>query len=185
MKLRVSDIPDQGISLSFAWSKTSLDVFMAPNDPYEIDFVEPLDVQVTFEKRAKCIHVSGSVRGTLTMTCHRCLDHFHWHLNLSLETFLFNKTQIDTLVEDEEVELENERLEEEFFDGEEIDVDLIIAEEIFLSLPQVLLCSENCKGLCPQCGANLNRESCTCRKMSSSPFAVLLQRKNLLPAAHS
>jgi uncharacterized protein len=184
MKLRVEDIPDEGLSLSFSWSKASLEAFMAPNDPYEIDFVKPLEVKLDFEKQANCIHVSGVVGGGLIMTCHRCLDTFSKRLDLPLETFLYSKPQGAVNVT-EEVELEEEELEVEFFDGEEIDVDLIIAEEIFLSLPQVLLCSDDCKGLCPQCGANLNREPCTCRKVSDSPFAVLLQRKNLFPEAHS
>lgn len=183
MKLRIEEIKDEGIELSLSWGKVSFEAFMAPKDPYEIDFVRPLDVHLSFEKRPNCIHVQGSVQGNLIVTCHRCLDKFIWELNLPLETFLYDKSYMDSLAT-EEVELEEEDFEEEFFDGEEIDVDLIIAEEIFLALPQVLLCSEDCKGLCSRCGANLNRESCKCEKVIDSPFAALLKRKNLLPVAN-
>lgn len=184
MKLRVDDIKDEGIQLAFEWDRSSLSAFMAPNDPYEIDFEKPLDVNLSFEKGSNHVHVFGSVRGQLIMTCHRCLDQFPWKLDLTVETFLYNKSIIDRS-ESDEIELGEEEIEEEFFDGEEIDVDLIIAEEIFLSLPQVLLCSENCKGLCARCGANLNRESCSCKKTADSPFAALLQRKYQFPVAHS
>ncbi|MCX7821882.1 MAG: DUF177 domain-containing protein [Syntrophobacterales bacterium] len=180
MKLRIEDIKDEGVEISLMWSRVSLSAFMAPNDPYEIDFSEPLDVHLIFKKKPNCVHVSGTVKGALIMTCHRCLDHFSWILDLPLETFLYDKSYVDKGVA-EEVELEDKDLEEEFFDGEEIDVDLIIAEEIFLALPQVLLCSEDCKGLCSHCGANLNRESCTCKRAGNSPFSALLRRKHLLP----
>lgn len=184
MKLRLDDIKEEGIRLSIEWDRNNLSLFMAPKDPYEIDFEKPLDVDLFFEKRASYVHVSGAVHGQLVVTCHRCLDRFPWRLDLPVETFLYSKAVIN-VPEDEEIELKDDDLEEEFFDGEEIDVDLIIAEEIFLSLPQVLLCSEDCKGLCARCGANLNRESCKCQKTSDSPFAALLQRKNQLPVIHS
>lgn len=48
--------------------------------------------------------------------------------------------------------------------GEYIDVDKDVREEILLNFPAKLLCSERCKGLCVQCGANLNKEKCKCCK---------------------
>lgn len=182
MKIRIEDIKDEGVELSFSWDRMSFETFLAPNDPYEIDFDGPLDVRIFFKKRSNCIHVRGNVHGRLIATCHRCLERFSWELDLPLETFLYNKSYMDATVT-EEIELEEEELEEEFFEGEEIDVDLIVAEEIFLALPQVLLCSESCKGLCSQCGANLNREPCACKKAIDSPFASLLQKRHLLPVA--
>ena len=70
----------------------------------------------------------------------------------------------------------------EFFDGEEIDIDLLVVEQIVLALPFKALCSEECKGICPHCGANLNLEPCQCAgKQADSPFATLQAIKQRLP----
>ena len=75
-----------------------------------------------------------------------------------------------------------EDLAYEFFDGEVIEIDQLVAEQIFLTLPVKVLCSEECKGLCPGCGANLNDEACRCKVDDrKSPFAKLVAIKTGLP----
>jgi uncharacterized protein len=55
-----------------------------------------------------------------------------------------------------------------------IEVDQLVAEQIFLALPVKVLCREDCKGICPGCGANLNEEACLCKAGGTqSPFAKL------------
>src|SRR5208337_5273924 len=76
--------------------------------------------------------------------------------------------------DEEEKDLEPEELAYEFFDGEVIEVDQLVAEQIFLALPVKVLCGEECKGICPGCGTNLNEEACRCKADSrQSPFAKL------------
>ena len=73
-----------------------------------------------------------------------------------------------------EIDLQPEDLDTEFFDGVTIDVDLIVAEQIFLALPQKPLCQRECAGLCSGCGADLNREECKCEKIErGSVFQAL------------
>ena len=57
----------------------------------------------------------------------------------------------------------------EFITGEEVDVDEIIREQIYLSLPLKSLCNETCPGLCPRCGVDLNQESCLCDREQGHP----------------
>jgi uncharacterized protein len=74
----------------------------------------------------------------------------------------------------DEIDLRPQDLDTEFYDGATIDVDLLVAEQIYLALPQKPLCSQDCHGLCPGCGANLNQESCRCEdKPGDSAFAAL------------
>jgi uncharacterized protein len=81
-----------------------------------------------------------------------------------------------------EKELEPDEIVCEFFDGEVIEVDQLVAEQIFLALPVKVLCSEDCKGICPGCGANLNEEACRCRAdRGQSPFEKLKSIKQGLP----
>ena len=62
----------------------------------------------------------------------------------------------------EEVELSAEEMGLIPFAGEEIDLREALQEQFIMALPQRALCREACKGLCPHCGADLNRVSCGC-----------------------
>jgi uncharacterized protein len=59
-----------------------------------------------------------------------------------------------------------------------IDLDDIIRQQLLLALPMKKLCSEQCKGMCLRCGANLNQNACGCDgEPQDSPFAILAQLK--------
>ena len=55
-----------------------------------------------------------------------------------------------------------------------LDLSQLALEDVFLSLPSKLLCSEDCKGICPQCGKNLNEGPCDCKKEIDPRLAALL-----------
>ena len=55
------------------------------------------------------------------------------------------------------------------YDGDRIDLDEIVREQILLALPTRQLCAEDCKGLCPSCGANLNEKACGCEQQQTDP----------------
>jgi len=76
------------------------------------------------------------------------------------------------------VELRTDDLDFGFYEGEVVDLSPLIYEQIMLQIPMKILCSEACKGLCPQCGANLNVGNCDCRKdQGDERFAVLRNLK--------
>jgi uncharacterized protein len=79
----------------------------------------------------------------------------------------------------QEVELDSGDLDEDYFQDDELDLNALLREQILLTLPLKPLCREECRGLCRQCGANLNREPCSCTapKLHSS-FAGLEKLKN-------
>ena len=57
----------------------------------------------------------------------------------------------------------------------ELDLDELVNEEVSLSLPNKILCKDDCKGLCPKCGANLNVKQCNCKKDVDPRMEALLQ----------
>ncbi len=179
MKIRVEDIPREGKRLVFKWGNDSFKGFTTIHDPYDMKVIDYLHVDIFLTREKNHIRVAGQINGKFEVQCHRCLEDFHYPVNINVETFLYKQSDISPGAE-EEIELDREDLDQEFFDGVEIDVDLIVAEEIFLSLPQVMLCSENCKGLCPLCGTNRNINECNCSLMANSPFAALLNMKKSL-----
>ena len=61
-------------------------------------------------------------------------------------------------------------------DGYSLDLDELVFSDVILDLPAKHLCNENCKGLCPQCGANLNLTECSCQEEDIDPRLAVLKR---------
>ena len=64
--------------------------------------------------------------------------------------------------QEDEVELSDREVVVGYYDGERLDLGDVVREQLFLSLPLKRLCREDCRGLCPTCGKNLNTGACGC-----------------------
>lgn len=98
--------------------------------------------------------VEGRVTGELTMECARCLVKFPYHYNVAIKETFMDENQIEFEV-DEEMEIHP-------LEDDEIDVISYLEAAVLLSIPHTVVCSEQCKGLCPECGANRNEKDCGC-----------------------
>lgn len=102
----------------------------------------------------------GTLETEATLKCSRCLESFHSDLKSNLSTS-FVPTPVDSEPEGER-ELNPGDIDVEYYSGNEINLAQGVYDQILLSLPMARLCKEDCKGICPQCGINLNNESCSC-----------------------
>lgn len=171
MRIRVDEIPESGRRLHFHWDQSRFSLFLPPEDPFPVELARPLNVNLEIRKEVDHIRITGTIEGVLRTACHRCLTVFTRPLNETVDIYLVEEEES---LSEEEIELEMEDLDYEFFDGEVIEIDRLVVEQVFLTLPLKVLCSEECKGLCPRCGANLNEDSCHCPRDSlDSPFSIL------------
>jgi uncharacterized protein len=76
---------------------------------------------------------------------------------------------------DGEREIEEDDLTTAFYENDEIDLGHLMHEQFVLSLPMKPLCEEACKGLCPECGTNLNRGTCDCKPLWEDPRLAALR----------
>lgn len=172
----IIDIPDNisdlAESLSFSGA---LDLPELTSGPDTFTFREPLSWNVMVVNSGdKELLVTGTVQGTAQATCGRCLDDFELPLVGEIEGYWLTEDPGDDVPED---------LAEDEFEviGEDRQMDLFpfIQAALVLALPFVPLCREDCKGLCPQCGKNLNERPCDCAPESgdgsdsNNPFAIL------------
>lgn len=133
----------------------------------------PIEVKIRIYRSGDKYVLDGQLSGGLQVLCDRCLESYHRELRTVFRVFLAlpigetDKT---------EIELAEEDLEVDFIMGEEIDLDEIIREQIYLSLPMKSLCSKNCLGLCPVCGSNLNDGDCQCKRGQGHPAFLKLKR---------
>ena len=162
MKVRVDELPDSGREIHFheteAWFSSRMG---SAEDAGEISLASPVNFDLELVPEAEHIRLRGRLRATVRVACSRCLQKFVLELDESVPLMLLQPLAADTA---EEIDLRPRDLNTAFFDGETIDVDLIVTEQIFLALPQRPLCQTDCRGLCSECGADLNRESCGCEK---------------------
>jgi uncharacterized protein len=179
MRIRVDEIPESGRTLRLHWDEERLREFLPPDDPFNLKLIRPVNVVLSLDKQADHIRVTGKIEGSLEVDCHRCLRTFSFPLSEDVDIYLIEE---DRTPEEDEKELDLEEPAYEFFDGEVIEIDQLIAEQIFLALPVKVLCAEDCRGICPNCGANLNEETCQCKADNrQSPFAKLESFKRQLP----
>lgn len=179
MRIRVDEIPESGRTLRFHWDQEKMAEFVPPDDPFGLKLLHPVNVALTINRHRGHLRITGKIEGAIEVVCHRCLTAFEYPLNEDVDIYLVEEEQAPR---DEEKELELEELAYEFFDGEVIEIDQLVAEQIFLALPVKVLCSEDCKGICPGCGATLNNEVCGCKAGGKgSPFEKLASIKSELP----
>jgi uncharacterized protein len=160
LKVRVDELPDTGRVIHF--HKTEAWLASMTEDAREIRLARPVEVDLELIPETGSIKLRGHLRGALQVVCSRCLQDFVLVLDEIMDFTLLRSPAADAPYE---IDLRPEDLDTEFFDGVTIDVDLIVAEQIFLALPQKPLCQPDCGGICSGCGAYLNREECRCEKI--------------------
>ncbi len=113
----------------------------------------------TLESAIGGVTVSGTVRSQWEGTCRRCLDTAKGELDIRVR---------ELCVDDPDPELG-------YGVGSEwLDLEPILHDSVILELPLAPLCLEACRGLCPQCGANRNREACSCEVPADPRWAALV-----------
>lgn len=119
-----------------------------------------VDFDVTFTKPN--VEIVGKIVCHIQGFCDRCLDPVTEQIELPFDQIFYKdgSDEVDNYI----------------YCDSRLDATKAVHDEIVLSLPSSLLCNPECKGLCPKCGANLNRQQCDCDLSGDNAFSVL---KNL------
>ena len=123
------------------------------------------------------IRVVGGLDVTLEVSCARCLDPVRYTVNWAFD-LLYRPLGVDRRAE--EVAISEADTEIGYYEGEGLLLEDVLREQVLLATPVKLVCREDCKGLCPQCGANLNVETCNCQQPGDPRWAALSELKNKL-----
>ncbi|HEV7474728.1 MAG TPA: DUF177 domain-containing protein [Pyrinomonadaceae bacterium] len=111
-------------------------------------------------------HIKGKVNAAVQLECDRCLK----PIEVSVASaFKVEYVTPEDYQEQQAIELTEEDLDLSIFDGETIDVDKLVTEELLLAVPDHVLCSENCKGICATCGVDRNATECGCDSQQVDP----------------
>ena len=105
-------------------------------------------------------HVNGALQATVAVSCDRCLRDLFIAVDEPFK--LVFAPASEARGHHGEREVHEQELDFAYLDGDELDVDQLIREQLELALPSHILCRDDCRGLCPQCGTDLNETECQC-----------------------
>ena len=126
-------------------------------------FSTPVRVSGSVGNHTGVVELSAKADFVLDMDCDRCAKPIK--LALTADVFHTLVTSLNDEANDELLLINELRF----------DLDPLVTEDIFLELPSKFLCSEDCKGVCPKCGKDLNTGSCSCEKEIDPRLAALKQ----------
>lgn len=155
---KIIHVPGASVPFEFQLDLTHLDFFGAR------PIVRPIQVQGKVSNRGGALVLEGAATTVLDLTCDRCGKAYQAEKSVSLDSLLAT-------------ELEDEDSEDEIIllEGGAVDLDEVATTAFVLGMDTKNLCSEDCKGLCGRCGADLNLGPCTCKSNVDPRLAALAQ----------
>ena len=154
MQIKIEELKELGI----------INLKQTLNDTKFIDEPDLLKFDIDFEFEyvpGDIVLVKGNIKVELDKVCEKCLEKFVCKLDIPFY---------------------QEYVMEDFDDPSILDFTNDLKEEYWLNIPITYRCSENCKGLCPICGINLNKKKCNCKQdlpeSDNNPFSALKNLKN-------
>ena len=121
----------------------------------KIGIPEPLHLDLKVYNTDQSFLIKGNLSGDLILRCSRCLEKFNYPIHIDIEK-----------------EIEDNNIE----NLDNVKIAKILINNIFLNIPIKPLCNEDCKGLCPECGQNLNEEECDCDTEMVDPRLAKLEK---------
>jgi len=178
MEILIEQITEEGLVFEFEKSVKTFPVLAEMVASSECNFAAPIRTIVRVLRIGDMVEIDGDIETSVRLPCSRCLRPFETYLKPHFTlTYMRRATDIIEDTEPKEVELSAEDMGIVYFQGEKINLKDTIQEQVIMEFPLRALCKQDCKGLCPRCGADLNEDPCDCDRRSwPGKFAVL---KNL------
>ncbi len=149
MKIVISEIPEEGI-----------DVECNENITLEsVKTVSPLHAVLNIRTIGSEVLVNGMMEGEIELLCSRCLNAYTMKCKQQINV-VYEPSEV--LNKEEHHKLKSDELDMGFYKNDTLDTDEVLVEQLLLNLPMKPLCSPECKGICPKCGADLNVSGCNC-----------------------
>jgi uncharacterized protein len=120
----------------------------------------PVHLVADVRKDGGKVRLTGRLTATLDVGCSRCLEPFVMPIDAPLDLLFLPASQNGGA---EEREVADDDLGVSFYENDTLDLGEVMREQFYLALPMKPVCREDCRGLCPSCGANRNRETCSCQ----------------------
>jgi len=152
------------------------DESVAVTDAFDTQRTVDYQIELSWERRGGAVFFHGKLVGELQTQCHLCLEEVPTPVNGNFDVVV-RKGGIRGSFEDEPGD-EAQDFVTLAPNQHEFSFDQNIIENLIVNIPMQVLCKEDCKGLCPQCGINRNKSSCDCTKSTDPRWDELRKLKN-------
>jgi uncharacterized protein len=125
--------------------------------------VAPAVLELKVTKDAQKVRLTGRLTTTLEVDCSRCLEPFQVPVDAPIDLMFLPATGDGATQVAGEQEMSDADAGVSFYKDDTIDLGDLMRDEFYLALPMKPLCKPDCRGLCPECGINRNRETCACK----------------------
>lgn len=162
--ISVEDIPEEGLCVNYE------DIPGLLTDPDDPGLEGPVRAEICLNRIDSFIYLQGSVKTEVNLVCDRCLNSYPFAVDAAFSYLLIPQS-----LEREGLDAARGKdMEVLIYDSKGVPIGDILREQILLQIPLRKICSEGCRGICPSCGADLNKEACRCKKdIKCGPFVVL------------
>ncbi len=160
MIIRLSEIDD---TLVVKGSMEASQFMSVENGEFHV--ASPVTYELTVRKFDNLVTLEGPVTLEALFTCGRCLEEYSQSLTMRMDIRLTPRGQTS---QTSELELRSEDMDVYYYNGDEIDLDPFVYDEVLLNMPSRPLCKEDCLGLCGVCGKNRNFETCDCHQKTDT-----------------
>ncbi|HZO82924.1 MAG TPA: DUF177 domain-containing protein [Candidatus Binataceae bacterium] len=171
MRLRVDEITAEARRISFAEPEDEVNRRLGEGPVHEYRVGGPIAVTLSYYRAGMELFFEGELSASMVAACARCAEEFSAPSARPFRFVLAPRAGGD----DGDGRLRSEDLEFSLYQGEEIDLAPLITEQLILALPSRALCREDCQGLCPRCGTNLNLYRCGCESEALDPRLAVLR----------
>jgi len=172
LSISLGEVGESGYRLSLSKSKEWIRDVVRDVGKSDFTFLDDITIQVDVFRMDKEFSLGGVIDTALTLPCVRCLEDFAFSLETEFH-YTLCPSEGDALLP--EVEVRRDDLDVVYYTGTHINLIPLLVEQIIVTLPTHPLCGKTCKGICPQCGENLNIRLCQCSRENGkiSAFEVL------------
>ena len=158
MVFDIEEISDGGLNFSLLLNKDQLEI-----DQAGLSVNVDIAVSGFLTRVGDDVYLKGKVMTDVVASCSRCLDTFSYPIDSDFKSHFVSP---DRYISAREVELHASDIDTEVYENQQIDLTQSVRDGILLAVPVICLCKENCKGICSQCGKNLNQGLCKCSNES-------------------
>lgn len=162
MKLNITDIIKvNGASMDVDFNETIEGLDNVGNG---LRFDQPVKFSGKLVNNSGILELEGRMTTGYTAQCFRCLTEIAGKIDIKVDEDFVNSSSA-------------KKGEDEVYtyEGNVLEIDKALKDNIVLNTPMKMVCSENCRGLCPKCGANLNEKECGCKEDTLNPHMAVLK----------
>ncbi len=171
----IEEIPEGGLNFDMLAGKEQYGI-----EQSDCSLTDDVKVKGKLTRIERDICFAGDLQASLQVTCTRCLKPFPFSVKSKIQVHFVPRVKEPS--PGSEVEIRETDIEQEVYEEDLVDLSGPIRDQILLEVPLIRLCQEDCKGICSECGIDLNSKHCDCKNEGQIDprFAELLKLKDKL-----